>query len=630
MIPHMLHSYVLAGGGALLALHVMLHLKSTAAAIGIPRGRWWAATTPMASGFQASLKVAMAFLDGYVADERELAREMVVKRIDIRRKQLLCWLLPRLTGVGMVIVGYFACNTFRGADRWYTPEQDLIAVIICLVCVIWQRYPRILDARGNLFFSFVVMLLFVAWHGIASPTLPEAFALNSAATFGARFLFCVASMRRCLTISWSVLSFAVTTFSVWSFSEDDRWGCVITNLGDSLLYELVFSFFLIFCSEAVRGWVVCHICDELEKEETKSGSNAAVALLNTVCDASAQLDDDLVISEDASRLGAMLLHSSNRSLKGVPFSKLLSSDIDRERFASRARARANVQQQENALADLFHVHVRDNTNNDVEVEVYLVSFTSYCDRTKFLVGIREQAVDVVAPVADVPAQVSFDASTLEMVRRSSSFDLRGPNGSCEAGDCLREWFVTDAVTDEFFYDLQMAVGAVACSGEPFTFTSSVVLQDLVKPGTQYVSGHRFLATCCVRVSLENVKLEHMRGRVRSDLAADIGSEGARSSCDATTHVSDRGSGLFAEVFRRSDGGADEANDDVAASDDLSTGKASTLPRIIANMELDTISRKRTCRSKIMSKSSKRMNPTSDLSNQARSNSTINDLPQIRL
>eukprot|EP00927_Polykrikos_kofoidii_P082521 TRINITY_DN8228_c1_g1_i2.p1 TRINITY_DN8228_c1_g1~~TRINITY_DN8228_c1_g1_i2.p1 ORF type:complete len:543 (+),score=56.25 TRINITY_DN8228_c1_g1_i2:44-1630(+) len=528
----------------------------------------------------------------------------------------------------MVLVAYLAFNTFQEVDRWFTPAQDTITVTISLVLIIWQRFPQITDATGSLFFSSVVMILFVGLIVFDGPTHPAIFAIQSAAVFGARFLFCVASMRRRLTIACSTLTFAANTFVLLNLPKVDA--CVIVSSRHNIVFELLYACLLIFCSEAVRGWVVCHVCDEIEIAETKSGSSAAIALLNTVCDASAQLDEHLVISENAPRLGAMLLHSSSRSLKGVPFPNLLSSQSDRETFANRTRARADVQQQENELADLFHVHIRDNTNNDVEVEVYLVSFAGYCDQAKFLVGIREQAADVVVQQAHVPVRVSFDASTFKVVRRSSSFDLRGPNGSCEAGDCLREWFVTDAVTDEFFYDLQMAVGAVACSGEPFTFTSSVVLQDLVKPGTQYVSGHRFLATCCVRVSLENVKLEHMRGRVRSDLAADIGSEGARSSCDATTHVSDRGSGLFAEVFRRSDGGADEANDDVAASDDLSTGKASTLPRIIANMELDTISRKRTCRSKIMSKSSKRMNPTSDLSNQARSNSTINDLPQIRL
>eukprot|EP00927_Polykrikos_kofoidii_P082523 TRINITY_DN8228_c1_g2_i1.p1 TRINITY_DN8228_c1_g2~~TRINITY_DN8228_c1_g2_i1.p1 ORF type:complete len:227 (+),score=29.14 TRINITY_DN8228_c1_g2_i1:101-682(+) len=187
----------------------------------------------------------------------------------------------------------------------------------------------------------------------------------------------------------------------------------------------------------------------------------------------------------------------------------------------------------------------------------------------------------------------------------------------------------------------MAVGAVGCSRKPVSFTSSVVLQDLVKPGTEYVSGHRFLATCSVRVSLENVKLEHVREGVGGDLAADNESGATSRSHDATTHASDRrGSGLFAGAVGRSDGVANEANDDVAASNDLDAGRASTLSRTIVTMQLDTIKRERGCRGRKMSKPelraegssfsprcsaiSERMNPTIDSSNQPRSEITILD------
>eukprot|EP00927_Polykrikos_kofoidii_P034908 TRINITY_DN2950_c1_g1_i4.p1 TRINITY_DN2950_c1_g1~~TRINITY_DN2950_c1_g1_i4.p1 ORF type:complete len:571 (-),score=47.64 TRINITY_DN2950_c1_g1_i4:67-1605(-) len=462
---------------------------------------------------RTSLQAAAGRADQEHADASDLSRETIAARMTTMREQLVCWILPRIILGFLIVLGSLITNSLRQTNRWLSQEQDLIIVFGFTLLVFWQRCTRMSRALGPTILLSLLLFISTAWT-ITAKSRGHLF-LCSALSVGPRLVFSVIFMRVRPTICWHVFHFVALLF-VYTRVQPDGDGRV--DLPAPPLFELQSTMLLIFCLVGFQRMMVTHIKTEIQFAETKNVSSAVISLLNTVCDASVELDENLAIRSDAARLGAMLLHTSGRGLEGVEFSKLLSSAEDREKFARHACARANMQHQECSLADLFNVHVRDNTNNDVEVEIFLVSYSGFSGRTKFVVGIREKATDAVISQSRELLEVRFEAKTFKVIGRSSSFDLRGPSGSCEPGDCLRQWLPPCETNILFSEDFSMALRAVEHSNESFSFTSTIVLQNLVKPGTAYVAGHRFIAKCSVHLKPEDVAVERRESTDRGDAA----------------------------------------------------------------------------------------------------------------
>eukprot|EP00927_Polykrikos_kofoidii_P083688 TRINITY_DN8633_c0_g1_i2.p1 TRINITY_DN8633_c0_g1~~TRINITY_DN8633_c0_g1_i2.p1 ORF type:complete len:586 (+),score=80.53 TRINITY_DN8633_c0_g1_i2:149-1906(+) len=536
---------------------------------------------PRSAILRESVNAALALVRGQSVDEPAAVDQAVAKEMDIRRDDFARWITSRSTGICAVILASFINQYLRETWRWVSWEQDVLLVSLSCFLVARQRSSWLTKVANPSCLSSLMMLGCVAWVVFAKP---GQFFICTMISVAPRFLFSSTFMRRSLTVCWNALHMAVATY-YYATHEDITWITLSTFQIWSL--EFISAMMIIVCSEGIHSKTLRSVRDDLENAEMKSGRSAARALLDTVCDASVKLDENLIIAEDAARLGAMLLHSPDRSLKGVEFAQLLSSEKDRETFVKHARARAKLQHQENALADWFHVHVRDSTNNDVEVEVFMVSSQTYGNRTNFLVGIREQAADAIVPNTGKPVEVSFDAYTFEVVGQSSGFVLGGPSGSCDIGDCLHTWLAPCSENEDFVVDLQTARLAVEATAEQFSFASSMVFQDLVKPGTAYAVGHRFLVECSVCVRFENVS-SHSAAEDRS----------AGDSCNyanATDVVGGRGGVVSAEGSGHSASSADEVEGGEAAPSGLEAGRVFAQRRMIANIKLNSIDRIRTCK-----------------------------------
>eukprot|EP00927_Polykrikos_kofoidii_P062806 TRINITY_DN5760_c0_g1_i11.p1 TRINITY_DN5760_c0_g1~~TRINITY_DN5760_c0_g1_i11.p1 ORF type:complete len:643 (-),score=81.00 TRINITY_DN5760_c0_g1_i11:48-1976(-) len=586
-----LASCLIAGGGVVCVLHEAMILRSAARQLFERPGRRGVLALPTVAGILASLKAAMASTSRVYDEERYQLSQTVATNLERKRQEFVNSLMHWVTQF-MALRSFLNIVIFlRDKDmRFLTVEQDILHISIFIILIFWQRCPPLTPATVT--FQMCFVMIYITGHSVLVRPTRTAVVASAALHVGPRLVFSTTLMRKWLTVLWNILHVVTVVYTYSRLDDNDT--CETMNVSILMIGEMFNTVMIIGISEKVRGDLVRSIWSDIENAETKSGSSAAVALLNTVCDASTELDECLVISDDGARLAAMLLHTSGRSLKGVEFLKLLSSDEDRDTFVRRARARADSQNDKNMLADLFHLHIQDNTNNRIEVEVFLVSFASYFKRTKFLVGIREQAVDVVGPQVEVPVKVSFDVSTFEVTWQSSSFDLRGPTGSCEVGRCLRDWMVRCPENDTFFDELRLASGAVEFSNESFSFTSTLVLRDSVKPGAAHVTGHRFLVVSAVCLSFEDNKFEQIRKSTGGDPAAAI--DVANVICDGGTSTVDRCRGdVSTEAAKSSDRLANEANGDVTTSDGLDSGRASTQRRIIACMTLDCFKRIRTKR-----------------------------------
>eukprot|EP00927_Polykrikos_kofoidii_P051667 TRINITY_DN45458_c0_g1_i1.p1 TRINITY_DN45458_c0_g1~~TRINITY_DN45458_c0_g1_i1.p1 ORF type:complete len:347 (-),score=50.41 TRINITY_DN45458_c0_g1_i1:43-990(-) len=244
---------------------------------------------------------------------------------------------------------------------------------------------------------------------------------------------------------------------------------------------------------------------EMEFTATRSGSHAAAVLLNSVCDATVELDANLCITNESPRLAAMLLHGPGRSLKGSNFTQILSCQDDKDKFVGCLDARAKVVDPTTSMADVIHAKVRDSANNIVETELFVVCFAGYCDQTAYFIGIREHADHPCTPEPQEVQEVKFDASTLDVVSRSSSFELGGETGSCEVGSILGEWLVESTETKQFRFELGLASAAVRSSGQSFSFESSLTMRDVRRQDMVNIPNTCYLVRCVLDVALEELE-----------------------------------------------------------------------------------------------------------------------------
>eukprot|EP00927_Polykrikos_kofoidii_P008812 TRINITY_DN13682_c0_g1_i4.p1 TRINITY_DN13682_c0_g1~~TRINITY_DN13682_c0_g1_i4.p1 ORF type:complete len:638 (-),score=94.47 TRINITY_DN13682_c0_g1_i4:151-2013(-) len=567
-------------GGIVLVVHLALQLRCAVAKLCEGRGRWCGEATHTLSRIRVVADMAMGLGVSKVADEEDLFHKAVEQALTNRREELLRVMLPHLSNACSLCCVGIMYNSSTTTLRWMSLEQDVIFLCIFVVFVIGQRSSCKTRPSCSLFMINSLMFLFLMMTVCAMP-IKSVYSFSSAVLMGPRLLVSATLLRGPPIILWNMIHLIAS--SVVYMRIDDAQECAYWS---KLPYvDLVTALLVTGVSEGTRRILVGSIREEIVSRETKHGRNAAVALLNTVCDASVELNEKLLITADAPRLRAMLLHGSVRSLIGVEFAKFIPAAADRETFVKHARSRDSLLNQEKELADYFHIRIRDSAHNDLEVEIFMVSFQSF-DRTKLLVGIREKPVDAEVLPRDLPIEVSFDASSFEVVSQSSEFDLRSPAKSCQVGECLRTWMVRCEQNQMFVREIQMGIDAVRFSQKEFSFDSIVVLQDLVKPGTAYVPGHRFLAACSMSLAIKDVMSTDFKQSTCGVAAIEVEASISSSCSGEATKTMEQ---------RPTDGKPTCLG---VASADLVAANAPSQRRVIASMKVNKIKRIRTGRGKL--------------------------------
>lgn len=186
--------------------------------------------------------------------------------------------------------------------------------------------------------------------------------------------------------------------------------------------EVVTAVFLIVGNAAWEIFVHRQIHTEIEKATTQSEATASRRLLNTICDATFELDANLSITGEAAQLAGMLQLGSNRCLRGIMVESFVLQQ-DRERFRERISAPVPDHQE---MANVFRICLCDSLSNVITVEVYHVPVHGPSAATRHLVGVKElvdfrDTVDRELPVASSSHQLSQISSRhSKRSRRSGS------------------------------------------------------------------------------------------------------------------------------------------------------------------------------------------------------------------
>jgi hypothetical protein len=169
---------------------------------------------------------------------------------------------------------------------------------------------------------------------------------------------------------------------------------------------------------------------EVESTNSKQEASAVIGLLNAMCDAVVQLNDDLTITEHSPPLAGMLLHGSDRSLVGTLFVQLLAAERDKTQFHNNMTKISDGNA--GCMANVFHVQMRDSMSTAMNVQIFHVRFATGFEGYRHLIGVREHGDAENHQHTynnDLTNSVSDSTSLSSFSEISSSVNAR--NGSCK-------------------------------------------------------------------------------------------------------------------------------------------------------------------------------------------------------
>mmetsp|Transcript_134551 Transcript_134551/g.429758 ORF Transcript_134551/g.429758 Transcript_134551/m.429758 type:complete len:579 (+) Transcript_134551:120-1856(+) len=175
---------------------------------------------------------------------------------------------------------------------------------------------------------------------------------------------------------------------------------------DYLVYEFVFLMMMIttlFCFEVtLTSSAATHV-----KDRSMQGQNSAVtSLLNMVCDAVVELDDDLRMARDCPALSAALFRGQAKGLCGQSLKEFVCGD-DQAHFEDQIAS----QDTPVAAAKMFHVRLSDSWGNAVPMELFHVRFSGVGEETRHLIGLREHSdTHIAASLPKESQTISMDIS----------------------------------------------------------------------------------------------------------------------------------------------------------------------------------------------------------------------------
>ncbi|CAE8602375.1 unnamed protein product [Polarella glacialis] len=166
----------------------------------------------------------------------------------------------------------------------------------------------------------------------------------------------------------------------------------------------------------------------IEARASRAFHTAIQMLLRTIYDLVIQLDQDLKLVEDAEALGGLLLHGSNRSLKGASLLDYMYGEEDKELFQAHLNQMPAGELQSMAIP--LRLRLRDSSGRPLYVELLHSTFKDIDAQTHHIIGIQEIEQNTAAPQELIDLHSRSTGGRHDRRRRSLE---RGtpPNGRAE-------------------------------------------------------------------------------------------------------------------------------------------------------------------------------------------------------
>lgn len=304
-----------------------------------------------------------------------------------------------------------------GLTRWMTFGQDLMWIWATHICVISQLLLRRFPTTRMVNIAYVIFMLGQTAFVSLGPSDRTMFIAVAGFTAYARLLWSLAAMRLPLVVLLIVIHFVCVltgyTFTSNEGALDDadpaehkQVFVMLEFVGDVGIVLAVLVWRRISRERALR---------EIRASASQGENRAARKLLNTVCDATIELDGELRMVDGAPRLACLLQQGADRSLHGASPLQFVV-DEDKESFREKMAAPVDG----DSMANVFNVRMRDGISNVLTVEMFHVPIANVLTGAAHLIGIKEfsDADEKPGALMPLPPQMPLQRGVRKAWKRS--------------------------------------------------------------------------------------------------------------------------------------------------------------------------------------------------------------------
>eukprot|EP00928_Gymnodinium_smaydae_P042135 TRINITY_DN28417_c0_g1_i2.p1 TRINITY_DN28417_c0_g1~~TRINITY_DN28417_c0_g1_i2.p1 ORF type:complete len:566 (-),score=103.83 TRINITY_DN28417_c0_g1_i2:174-1871(-) len=315
-----------------------------------------------------------------------------------------------------VLVLVIISNIMTGKPRWFTFGQVTTGFVLCLVfCVAGVVQSRCSDRMMDVLHILLMASDLIFCWFVKRDVLH--FVATSNFLFVVRFFIAWSCERPVLVTLFNIVHFTLSTLIWQSISEAMRHDMDQHFFGSvaaaSTMPPMAAGEYSTICALAGISWGMMKAtwseAEKIVEVKTLHDQGAALnELLDLACDAAVELDEELRFTDAATRVAALLTLDYNRSLKGCQFTQFMPESSDRRLFESRLLASAGSS--DGFCPGALHVTLRDSLSCQLRVEMFYIRFLALSGQSRYLVGLREFADNVPAPIA-VPDSVKEGVSS---------------------------------------------------------------------------------------------------------------------------------------------------------------------------------------------------------------------------
>ncbi|CAK0797592.1 unnamed protein product [Prorocentrum cordatum] len=272
---------------------------------------------------------------------------------------------------------------FIDDDRDHATPRRLYMCVVVLVSVVLHVFPSLMTPQSlHVWYSVIATVSVLTM----SPLFQSA---ESIVHLRPYIVFdCMISivMDMCLPVNmmWTAIQYMVAVLTVVT-SDFSNNPCLNSN--PTLVTDVLRDWCLVNAALVMFNAGFCQVARfQLEGKTSRSELRAAKSILAGVCDAVAELDAELRLSQPAQGLATVLMLHPSRMLAGEKLTSLIPSEADRKKLVREVTSRTNG----DGFCKAFHVSMRDSRGIAVPMEVFCVRVHS-CDNKEYLLGFREFA-----------------------------------------------------------------------------------------------------------------------------------------------------------------------------------------------------------------------------------------------
>eukprot|EP00405_Crypthecodinium_cohnii_P033499 CAMPEP_0206526338 /NCGR_PEP_ID=MMETSP0325_2-20121206/664_1 /ASSEMBLY_ACC=CAM_ASM_000347 /TAXON_ID=2866 /ORGANISM="Crypthecodinium cohnii, Strain Seligo" /LENGTH=347 /DNA_ID=CAMNT_0054021479 /DNA_START=721 /DNA_END=1761 /DNA_ORIENTATION=- len=223
--------------------------------------------------------------------------------------------------------------------------------------------------------------------------------------------------------------------------------------------------------------MVASATQHVKVQSMQEERSAITSLLNIVCDAVVELDENLCLVGECLPLSNVLLRNGGRKLNGVPLKQLVMPE-DQARFEEALALESTT-----AGANMFHVRLRDSWDNAAAMELFHVAFVTKGNELRRLIGLREYS-DTQNDTHDLSSNIfnSRDSTAREVAPARSPFTGRHQRHSTSRRSTTSQNNSGNSFTSDDDADA-LQVDVTADEGLPVTYVSTKFHRRYGTPNT---------------------------------------------------------------------------------------------------------------------------------------------------